>query len=336
MADNDLYEKLAERLNYPPSENLMKILKKMATEEEVAILLELPFPVNQLSQKLSIPEMDLSRKMEEFMTRGLTVSTRKGPQLARDVTQLHDASLASAERYVDKELLDLWKEFYDKEWRQHLGQEWGKMQQPLGQVIPAWKALESSSEVPRGAILSEENMEEIMRGAEMIAVVPCSCRRSLRKCNTPLDVCFQFNKWADYAVKREAGKKLTLDQALETNTLAEEAGLVHMQPLMAPGLSVICSCCGDCCALLDPGMAYGTVKNALIGSRYQPIIDPEQCTGCQECMERCPFMAIEMKKFPPGKKLKAALLNEKCFGCGVCAVGCEAEAIKMKMAQASS
>jgi len=47
-------------------------------------------------------------------------------------------------------------------------------------------------------------------------------------------------------------------------------------------------------------------------------------------------MAIEMKKFPPGKKLKAALLNEKCFGCGVCAVGCEAEAIKMKMAQASS
>ncbi|MDO8786122.1 MAG: hypothetical protein Q7J12_07890, partial [Syntrophales bacterium] len=43
--------------------------------------------------------------------------------------------------HVDTELLDLWKEFYDKEWRQHLGEEWGKMQQSLGQVIPAWKAV---------------------------------------------------------------------------------------------------------------------------------------------------------------------------------------------------
>lgn len=333
MANNDLYEKLAERLNYPPSENLMKILKKMATEREVAILLELPSPLNQLSEKLSIPEVDLSKKMEEFMARGLTVSTRKGFQLVRDVTQLHDASLASAERYVDNELFDLWKEFYDKEWRQHLGQEWGKMQRPLGQVIPAWKALESSSEVPRGAILPEENMREIMRGVEMIAVVPCSCRRPLRKCDAPLDVCFQFNKWADYAVKRGAGKKLTLDQALEANTLVEEAGLVHMQPMMAPGLSVICSCCGDCCALIDPAVAYGTVKNALIRSRYQPVIDPEQCTGCQECVDRCPFMAIEMRKFPQRKKLKAALLAENCFGCGVCAVGCEAGAINMRMVQ---
>ena len=89
------------------------------------------------------------------------------------------ASLASAERYVDTELLDLWKEFYDKEWCQHPGEEWGKMQRPLGQVIPAWKALESSDDVARGAILPGENMEEIIRGAETIAVAPCSCRRPL-------------------------------------------------------------------------------------------------------------------------------------------------------------
>jgi Pyruvate/2-oxoacid:ferredoxin oxidoreductase delta subunit len=307
----------------------------MVNEEEVAILLALPSPLEQLSQKLSIPEIDLNKKMEEFMARGLTVSTSKGARPARDVTQLHDASLASAARYIDAELLDLWKEFYDKEWRQHLGEEWGKMQQPLGRVIPSWNALKNSDEAAREAILPEENMEGIIRGAEIIAVVPCSCRRPLRNCNTPLDVCFQFNKWADYAVKRGAGKKLSPDQALEANTLAEEAGLVHMQPMMAPGLSVICSCCGDCCALIDPGVAYGTVKNALIGSRYRPVIDAGQCTGCQECAERCPFLAIEMRKFPLSKKMKATLLVENCFGCGVCAVGCEAGAIKMRMASPS-
>jgi len=335
MDSIDLYRKLAERLNYPPSEYLLKILKKMVTEEETAILLELPAAPDQLAQKFSMDGTDLSKKMEEFMMRGLTVSTRKGPQLVREVTQLHDASLASAEKYVDTELLDLWKEFYNKEWRRHLGQEWGKMQQPLGRVIPAWRGLEGSSQVTRGAILPEENMEEIMKGAEMIAVVPCSCRRPLRSCTAPLEVCFQFNKWADYAVKRGAGKRLTLDEALEANVLAEESGLVHMQPMMTSGLSVICSCCGDCCALIDPAVAYGTVKNALIKTRYQPVIDPETCIGCQECVDRCPFLAIEMKKFPPWKKLKASFIAENCFGCGVRAVGCEAGAINLKIVQAA-
>ena len=335
MASNDLYKGLAERLNYPPSEHLIKILKKMATEQEAAILLELPAAPAQLAQKFFLTETDVNKKLEEFMARGLSVSTSKGAQFVREVTQLHDASLASAEKYVDAELLDLWKEFYDKEWRKHLGEEYGKMQRPFCRVIPAWESLADSNQLSQADIMPEENMGEIMRGAEMIAVVPCSCRRPLRNCNAPLEVCFQFNKWADYAVKRGSGKRLALDQALEANALAEEAGLVHMQPMMTSSLSIICSCCADCCALIDPGVAYGTVKNALIKSRYQPVIDPEACIGCQECLDRCPFIAIEMEKYPQWKKLKGALIADNCFGCGVCAVGCKAGAINMRAVQAA-
>ncbi len=64
-------------------------------------------------------------------------------------------------------------------------------------------------------------------------------------------------------------------------------------------------------------------------SRFQAEVDKVTCKGCQTCVERCPFEAVEMVKISGEKKLKAQISSEKCFGCGVCAVGCESEAIKL-------
>jgi heterodisulfide reductase subunit A-like polyferredoxin len=57
-------------------------------------------------------------------------------------------------------------------------------------------------------------------------------------------------------------------------------------------------------------------------SRYESIIDPEKCTGCQKCLETCQFEALEMKKFPGMKKWKAKVISDKCMGCGICVVRC--------------
>ena len=59
-------------------------------------------------------------------------------------------------------------------------------------------------------------------------------------------------------------------------------------------------------------------------------IDKEKCKGCQTCIERCQFDAIEMVKVEGEKKLKAEVKEENCYGCGLCAVGCEAGAITMR------
>ena len=45
------------------------------------------------------------------------------------------------------------------------------------------------------------------------------------------------------------------------------------------------------------------------------------------------FDAIEMKKHPTEKKLKATVDPEKCFGCGLCAVVCDPGAATMKLAR---
>ena len=87
------------------------------------------------------------------------------------------------------------------------------------------------------------------------------------------------------------------------------------------------------CIIFDAGLRFSTIGRTLKKSRFRAEIDPEACTGCQDCVERCFFDAIEMKKHPPEKKLKATVDPEKCFGCGLCAVVCDPGAITMKLAR---
>jgi len=51
------------------------------------------------------------------------------------------------------------------------------------------------------------------------------------------------------------------------------------------------------------------------------------CKGCELCLARCPFGAVEMNPVPNSKKALATIIDEKCLGCGVCILGCEQNAL---------
>jgi len=56
---------------------------------------------------------------------------------------------------------------------------------------------------------------------------------------------------------------------------------------------------------------------------YQSRIDPELCSNCGICLERCPIDAIsEMEGAPE-------VNSEKCIGCGVCVAACPVKAIAL-------
>jgi len=332
MKTSDVYTELMARLKYPQSERFRRVLQKLVTPEEGKLLLELPAEPAELAQKSGLDEEAVQRKLQEFMERGLAIRTSKGVCFARDMTQLHDSNLSSAEKWIDTELLDLWKEFRDGEWLQTMAGGLGDSYVQFIKVLPAWKAMERSPDL--GELLPEEDIKGLIRGADPVAVLPCTCRRSIRKCDLPVDVCLQFNRGAEYAINRGAGRRISAEEAIAIAGEAEEAGLIHTwASSVSSRLTAICNCCRDCCDIFAIGIRVGTIEQILQKSRFRVDVDRDLCTGCQDCVERCFFEAIEMKNSPTSKKLKATIDEDKCFGCGLCAIVCEPEALTMKLVQ---
>ena len=334
MVTEEIYGKLIEKINYPnpKSERLLRIFRKLASPDEARLLLELPSEPPDLARKLGVDEETVRRLIRELTEKGMIITTAKGPRMVRDVTQFHDANLASSEKWVDTELLDMWKEFYEVEWFPTLGNIPADAYVQYIRVVPAWTAIERSPDIAPDQLRKEENLKELVKSADVIAVVPCTCRRSMRRCDAELDNCVLFNRGAEYAIGRGAGRQISVDEAMAIFARSEKAGLVHTWPFFAsPRLNEVCNCCMDCCGIFDAGLKFGTVDRILEKAHVRADVDRELCNGCQDCVERCFFGAIEMQKSPPSKKLKAVVNVEKCFGCGVCVLGCEVGAIAMKM-----
>jgi len=57
---------------------------------------------------------------------------------------------------------------------------------------------------------------------------------------------------------------------------------------------------------------------------FEACIDADECTGCEQCLERCPVGAISVENV-------AAVDIDKCLGCGLCAGACPTEAIRLHL-----
>jgi ferredoxin len=334
VVTEEIYADLIKKIDYPNpnSERLLRIFRKLANADEARVLLELPSEPPDMAGKLGFSEDKIRRMIRELTEKGMIITTAKGPRMVRDVTQFHDANLASADKWVDTELLDLWKDFYEVEWFPTMGNIPADAYVQYIRVVPAWTAIERSPEIAPGELRKEENLKELVNSADSIAVVPCTCRRSMRRCDAPLHNCIVFNRGAEYAIGRGAGRQVSVDEVMAIFAESEKLGLVHTWPFFAsPRLNEVCNCCSDCCGIFDAGLKFGTVDRILEKAHVRADVDQESCNGCQDCVERCFFEAIEMQKSPASKKLKAVVKTDKCFGCGVCVLGCEVGAIAMKM-----
>ena len=151
----------------------------------------------------------------------------------------------------------------------------------------------------------------------------------------------------DRGVIRKGGKEYrvidTIKDALSSDNrplcvLAEPAdelekgGLMHLMPNYAGAPDyVMCNCCECCCAVLKPAILSGRLRQLYAPSRYMATIDLEKCAGCQDCVERCFFNAIEMRLTMDSRKKKAYIINDNCMGCGSCIVGCPQGAIAFEL-----
>ena len=78
----------------------------------------------------------------------------------------------------------------------------------------------------------------------------------------------------------------------------------------------------------SPSIRHGTGK-FIAPSRFRAVVQPEDCTGCELCIDRCFFEALSMDQ----EDRLAVVEGKNCMGCGVCQVICPTEAIVMREAR---
>ncbi len=140
-------------------------------------------------------------------------------------------------------------------------------------------------------------------------------------CDKPIDVCMAFGANAQYLIDEGIAREVDKEEAITTLNRAEEAGLVHCSTNTSSGHLSICNCCGCCCTILR-GITHLNIPTAVAKSNFHAQSDPDLCTACGVCVDRCQVNAIELNG-------SATVIVERCIGCGLCVSTCPTEAMSM-------
>jgi NAD-dependent dihydropyrimidine dehydrogenase PreA subunit len=187
---------------------------------------------------------------------------------------------------------------------------------------------------PAYVLLSEA--KALIDQADHIYLWPCNCRAMMGRCARNIHTCLRFSN------HRGVGWQISKSRAKEIIDKANKGGLMQNAEisLNPEGYisGAICNCCVDCCFPHQLAQQQNAAKLWPL-TRYVAGQLMARCTGCGNCVKRCPFGAFAygdsknvLKRDSIGtKKIKRTvhLDSSLCRGCGVCSTGCPENAIDM-------
>lgn len=326
MADKTPWEQLAAAIGAGTSKIIPAIFEVLTDDDEAEFLLAAspPGSVAEIAERSGLAPEAIETMIDPLFRKGLLFKSSKADGVryyrVRHVLQFHDSTAVAVD--PPREMLDLWKRYMDEEWEAYANKIDASLPGAILRVIPVNESIEPGAE-----ILAFEDLEELVAGAEKLAVTRCSCRVIDGACGKSLEVCLQVNRAADYAIERGTGRELSKREALDMLLRCEEEGLVHVAENKRSLGHVVCNCCGDCC-INWTSMRTGLGKMAA-PSRFRAVVEPDDCTGCELCVERCYFDAMSMDE----ETGLAVVETENCLGCGLCQVVCPTDAIGLKVAR---
>lgn len=322
MSQESMYQQLSESIGVVGSKILPKLFEMLADENEAKVLLAAapPATVDEISEKTGIPAGDVEQMIDPLFKKGLIYRSSKPgtPRYyrVRRLLQFHDASILAIGAPPD--FLDMWKKYHEEEFGDHQKDIENALSRPVVRVVPVNLAVESET-----SVAPFDDVKQIVERARNLAVTDCTCKVVTgAPCETPVEVCIQVDRAADYALERGTGRQLTKQETLDMLKMCEEEGLVHVVGNSRGLGHIICNCCDDCCINWTGSLKAGAKFTA--PSRFAAAVDPDLCNGCETCLDRCFFDAIEMEDD------MAQIDEEECMGCGLCAVTCPTEAISLK------
>lgn len=321
----DVYSRLREFLDAMPGGFPataggveIRILKKLFTPDEAELTLKLkdiPERVSEIAARLGMEEDLLAGKLEEMAQKGIIYRVRQGEASLYQAFQFLIGIYEFQLKHLDREFSQLFEEFLP-----YYGMAMAKVKTGQLRRIPLGSAVQITT-----GVAPYNNVRELIKDKDFISVQQCICRKEQgllgKECSYPQEVCIGFGDFARYYVDNGMGRRIDLEETLKILDLAEQAGLV-LSPTNAQSVDAICCCCSCCC----PGLKFAKMLDRpadMVKSYYGSKINPELCTACEVCIERCPMDAIKLKGDV------SEIMEGRCIGCGVCIPTCPVEAISL-------
>ena len=322
--NKDAYEKLARALDLLPgafprtkSGVELQILEKIFSPEEALLACNMTGDsetVDAIAGRVNLPTEETEEGLKAMVRRGIIWSSRKDGirhyRLAPFIVGIWEEQWD----VLDHELAHLCENYFLE------GGIKGIMSPSpaINRVVPAHRAIKTES------ILPYEDVKAMILAAKRFGLRDCICRKQqdvvgTRKCDFPLDVCLNFSM----AERPPRPHDITQEEALKLLDRAEEIGLVHTVGNVVEGVYYVCNCCGCCCGILRGITQFG-IENSVAKANYYAVVDPEECTGCGICEERCQVGACSVDDI-------AKIDLTKCLGCGLCVTGCDSEAVRLEL-----
>ncbi|MHA1320525.1 MAG: ATP-binding protein [Promethearchaeota archaeon] len=343
----------------PVNKTLIEILKLLLTEDELdfinAFKRKTSQTMEQLKKNSKLPESQILSFVKGLAKKGFIFNQPSSKGLM--VYRLLPLLMVGAFEYlymkkiehneVDLKLAKMFSDYFE-ETRDFIQANYDQIlpvfekMLPLDRTMPILAdtiqgdeinlSINEEIEVPEEVILPIQKVEELIEKFDDISVGHCFCRHHRDLLGKPCkhtdlrENCFTFGKSARYIAEQGFGRSISKEEALDIMKKSEDDGLVHKafhpHSDISKAETSICNCCKDCCGTLE-WWRMGIV--ALINStNFLSQIDPDSCSGCGVCVEKCPVDAIELNDS------NIAVVNaEYCFGCGVCAHFCPENAITL-------
>ena len=324
MSD-DIYKRLAAALDglangFPRTESNveLRILRHVFTPDEAEVAAALtgrPAAAGEVARRVALEPARVTETLESLAERGVIwtgrVDDASGYRLAPFVVGFYEAHMLEAR---DVEFARLVEEYLCG------GGAVGIMsaQPAIHRVVPARGATEKEW------VLPYDDVRAILGKASSFRVEACVCRLQqeelgTRRCDFPLESCL----WFSFAESGDQAGGISHEEALAVLDEAERVGLVHTVSNVASGIGYVCNCCGCCCGLLRGINEWG-IEHSVAQANYFAEIDPDTCTACGTCQERCQVDAIAERD--DGVRV---VRRELCIGCGLCVTGCPSEAVRL-------
>ncbi len=333
MTDSQVYRALQKHLDelpigYPPTKSgvEIRILKHLFTPEEAKIATQLPMipePLDQIYKRMRKTGMsieELEQVLDHMVYKGIILGNKKDDEKYYGNAMLAVGIFELQVERLTKGFTEDMLQYLDEAF----GQELYRTKITQLRTIPIEKSITYEHNVS-----TYDDVRQIIDNIDgQIAVANCVCRQakdllgeSCRHTNLR-ETCLIFRGAAEHHLNLGLARSITKEEAFDILKKAEEAGLV-LQPENSQRPHYICCCCGDCCAILTTLKKFPCPAE-LYATNYYAKVDPELCTGCEDCVDQCQLEALAMVNDV------ATVNRDRCIGCGNCVANCTADAIHLQ------